>query len=317
MSKKIKRSNEATEIKNGIRDQLTYIKNSCKLFDSGYKEEAIRIGGAINVLLENRPRSNSQGLLRRITSPIQLLSSISSKQNINTERLLVLKNKNISEVKHKIELLKEDIKLKKQFLLSFILDSNEWYFFAFDNEHNEISCLLSNLINHLNLKRGGKLLIGNWVNLYTNDDKTIQPIGKRIVIQHLNALLNHDAEYITGLYFPMIDSIFDPKAPILSNSETRFVDISCWLDEIIFSIMDDTREYHLLTRKELIDSARDQDGGGHYDLQLDIMGYYKSKYGEKIMEENGKDITTANFHLIMLRQLGYEILNSPSINEAL
>lgn len=105
----------------------------------------------------------------------------------------------------------------------------------------------------------------------------------------------------------------------LNVSEFQELDLEKWLGQVIFCITDNDRKRHSLTRKELIFNARDKDGGGHFDPVLSHEGYLKSKYGEilAIINEGSEeeDITTKDFHLEMLRQLGHEILNSLSINK--
>lgn len=300
------------EIKNAIRDQLIYIQNSCDLFDGGCQAEAIRIAASINILLENRKRSS--GILIKIDRDFKLLSTVPDVESVDLDKLITLQKQNITEAKEEIKKLKENIKKYNQLLLIYILDSKEWYLFAFDSNKKELFCPIAALAEQLNIKNLN-LMVDKWINVYTNDNHSLNDYGKKIAITHLSKLLGHENTYVSSLYFPMIRNLQGRDQPILDSFKKKYINIVKWLDEIIFCIMDEEHKSHILRRKELIHSARDQDGGGHFDLKLKVISYYKSKMGEKIGEQNGKDITTKNFHLIMLRQLGYEILNSPSINE--
>ena len=96
-----------------------------------------------------------------------------------------------------------------------------------------------------------------------------------------------------------------------------FLDISYqWLNEIIFCLRNtSSTKKHILTRKMLLETARDKDGGAHVDKKLnDVPEYVLSKIGVELGDfGNGKKSTTKNYHFLMLRQLAYEILNSPDI----
>lgn len=54
-----------------IKDQMTFIKNSCDLFDRGCNIEAIRIVNALNILL-----NPNDGLLDRISFQGLIFSTI-------------------------------------------------------------------------------------------------------------------------------------------------------------------------------------------------------------------------------------------------
>ena len=60
---KLNRKNLGDEIKDAIRNQVTFLSNSCFLYDKGCHEEAIRIANSLNVLLESRSRG-SKGIAK-------------------------------------------------------------------------------------------------------------------------------------------------------------------------------------------------------------------------------------------------------------
>ena len=300
------------EIKQAIKDQLIYIKNSCDLYDAGCKAEAIRIATAINTLVINRKKADSRGILRKINYPFKLLSTVPEAKTIDQDKLVVLKKQTLEEACKLFELRKNQARQNIIFFLIYILNESRWYIFAYDNSGNEISCPLPELPEQLGIKVK-KIAINKWVEIYSNKNHDINDIGKRIIYNHLSHLLNYNINYVGGLYLPMITNVQNKDVPLLSNSLIKYIDLDQWENEIIFCLSDKDRGEHILTREKLIKSARDQDGGAHYDIKLDVISYYKSKYGEVLYRRNGADVTTGNFHLIMLRQLGYEILNSPSI----
>lgn len=310
-----------TDIKNAIQDQLLYIKNSCELFDKGCRAESIRIAVAISVLLEKRLRG-AKGLLRLQDYEFKLLSTIPYVREVELHRLSTSKAQSINGIDKLIRNFKDNIENKNRFFLIYIEDIPNWFIYALDFQGNEIKCLINKLtvnlsdetkkVLRLSERSSLSLQLPRLINSYTEQGRIDDENGKRIIIEQLNWFLGYDNDYVSGLFFPMINGIYcNESSPILSDSkEKKSLNIDDWLKEIIFGVTDDHHKLHSLTRKKLIDSARDQDGGGHYDIKLKVMSYVKSKGGELLAELNGKDITTKDFHLVMLRQLGYEVLNS-------
>lgn len=300
------------ESKNAIRDQLVYIKNSCSLFDQGYLAEAIRIAGALSVLLEKRRKT--VGLLINKNFNFRLLSSVPDVQKIPIDNLIVKKCQDLLKIKVESD--------KNKYFLTYVADIKSWYLQAFDYRGNEVSCLIDDL--PISLKKLGLVNENSYIPLpkyikayNENDNFNIQ--RKELIVNHLNFLLGHKKNLASGFYFPMVDkkNFYDHIPKLNKTSDIKYLDLSDWLSEIIFAIPDDKRQNHTLTRKELIDSARDQDGGGHFDVKLDVISYCLSKYGQVLAKDDDKEISTKNFHLIMLRQLGFEILNSQSIQDYL
>jgi hypothetical protein len=100
----------------------------------------------------------------------------------------------------------------------------------------------------------------------------------------------------------------------LDGGETRdLVSITKWLNQIVSS----TRSRIRVTRRDIILGATNKDGGAHVDLKLPVpyqvaagespMGFFMKKPG--VAAENPLEKT----HLVSLRQMGYEILNSPGV----
>lgn len=298
-----------SEIRNAIRDQITFIKNSSHSYDNGCLAESIRIASALNVLLEER-RNGSVGLLRSITNSIKIFSSVPDTIIADPNRVITSSVIQTSQVEDSV---KSFAPLNNKFLLIYSQEDKSWYVHGHTKNMIEITCAIGDLGHKLGLKMMPRVQF--WIKKYSNNNSDINDIGKRIILQHLSILFGYEDKFASGLYFPMIKTHFGKNMPTLSYDIEKYLDQNTWLDEVIYAISDSDRQNHTLTRRELINSARDQDGGGHFDTRLDIMGYYKSKYGEVIGQQNGNDISTKNFHLIMLRQLGYEILKSPTITD--
>lgn len=98
--------------------------------------------------------------------------------------------------------------------------------------------------------------------------------------------------------------------PNLSDSPfTTFIPVSKWWDTFVF-ISGATR----LSRKKIVLSAANQDGGAHVDHSLDT-AYEELKaagFAGSVYYNNGNSTTETKLegaHLIALRQMGYELLN--------
>ena len=93
-----------------------------------------------------------------------------------------------------------------------------------------------------------------------------------------------------------------------------FIPVSQWWDQVVFVLDPQTR----LSRRKIILSAANQDGGAHVDAQLSseykclvadgAIGYFEYMSNGKITQEL---IPDAN--LVAIRQMAYELLNSPSL----
>jgi hypothetical protein len=167
------------------------------------------------------------------------------------------------------------------------------------------------------------------------DKKTLLPLPKHTsLLAHLNAetlvrlLTTADKPPPGAKFFPALTTwnmtFFDEGAdaevkymPKLGTAKyahlTSF--INWWQREVIYLNL----ELHVaMTRRDLVLSAANQDGGAHVDADLDAA--YKELRGGlgwtmTINRPDGtkKDIPFENAHRAGLRQLGYEVLNSPAI----
>jgi hypothetical protein len=231
-------------------------------------------------------------------------------EEVDANRLVVSSVKIDSQLNSEIDKHKKIIKDNHKFLLVYVDETKNWYLYGFTQSGREIQSLVTELNISLG-KPNQRIPIDYWIANFCDNSNNIMETGKKIIIRILSVLFGYENRYVSGLYFPMVRTNFGEDSPTLTHTVEKYLTLDAWLNEIIYSISDTDHENYTLTRKNLIESARDQDGGSHFDITLRIMGYYKSKYGEKLAEIDGKDITTKNYHLIMLRQLGYEILNSP------
>ncbi len=106
------------------------------------------------------------------------------------------------------------------------------------------------------------------------------------------------------------------NSPYLGYSDHEFVSpgymtLDCYLKQVVLCDIDEKRKPYPLTRKDLVLIARNKDGGAHVDGNLNPVEYVKHKLGFDIATGlDGEKITTADRHLVALRQIGYEILNS-------
>ncbi len=70
-----------TDFKEHLRKQLSFLKNSCNSYDSGFHEEAIRIATVIRVLLHQTKSSNSLLTHLNATSTNLLSTSVPPSEN--------------------------------------------------------------------------------------------------------------------------------------------------------------------------------------------------------------------------------------------
>ncbi|ATX88164.1 hypothetical protein [Klebsiella aerogenes] len=98
----------------------------------------------------------------------------------------------------------------------------------------------------------------------------------------------------------------------------KLVPVSRWWNQIVFVLEPQTQ----LTRKKIVLSAANQDGGAHVDAKLSkeyealstegAIGHFVYTQQEKSVQQ---PITEA--HFVAIRQMAYEILNSPELNALL
>lgn len=92
-----------------------------------------------------------------------------------------------------------------------------------------------------------------------------------------------------------------------------FVPVSKWWDQVVF-VKGRTRA----SRRHIVLSASNQDGGAHVDERLDqdYEALSMAGFAGEVGRASGGDIASVPLeqaHLICLRQIGYELLNSPEL----
>mgnify|MGYP000874810705 CR=1 FL=1 len=103
--------------------------------------------------------------------------------------------------------------------------------------------------------------------------------------------------------------------PNLYNSfDINYLPFNTWWNQIVYVLSSDIR----ISRKKIILDAANKDGGAHVDLALSdeyeklsevgALGVFTS-YRENMIEERPID----NAHLVGIRQIAYELLNSPEL----
>jgi hypothetical protein len=102
--------------------------------------------------------------------------------------------------------------------------------------------------------------------------------------------------------------------PVLGNGiRTTYMPFSKWWTEIIY--IQDAIE---ISRKSLVLSAANQDGGAHVDHELDDSYKFLSEDGSYLTAYIEKSGSTSihkseDVHLALLRQISFELLNSPQL----
>lgn len=102
--------------------------------------------------------------------------------------------------------------------------------------------------------------------------------------------------------------------PLIDGPIKNFVPVSKWWDMIVYVLGSGAR----LSRKKIVLSAANQDGGAHVDSSLTpeyqnlardgSVGYLVSSSGGKTNVH-----PSTNAHFVAVRQMAYELLNSPDL----
>lgn len=117
-----------------------------------------------------------------------------------------------------------------------------------------------------------------------------------------------------GLFCILVDAETGVSLQACLDGGTKeLVPITKWLNQIVCS----TRSRIRVTRRDIILGATNKDGGAHVDLNLSVpyqvasgespIGFFIKKPGAAAQNPLEKT------HWVSLRQMGYEILNSPDV----
>lgn len=183
-------SRHPEEYKNAIKDQLTFIKNSCFLFDTGCKSEGLRIAGALSILLEERAtgkkkRKTGKGLLRSIPDTnFKILSVVPDVVEVDLNKLILSRLENQSELDDEINRHREQVRSNNRILLIYVVENATSHLFAIDGNGEEVSCSIAEIKT---LKKRCKPIIGsNIISSINHNDGTIPDVQKRIIIDSLS-----------------------------------------------------------------------------------------------------------------------------------
>ena len=109
------------------------------------------------------------------------------------------------------------------------------------------------------------------------------------------------------------DGTFTYKPLLNESGFQEFVPVSKWWNQVIL-----VSEGKYITRKKIVLEAANTDGGAHVNTKKDAAYSIVSANGfagtvsYTTVSETGK-VELENTHLMCLRQMGYELLNSPEL----
>lgn len=122
---------------------------------------------------------------------------------------------------------------------------------------------------------------------------------------------NHqDFESITMISIPLMLSMDGVKPSLEDHGKSINLKVEDWWNEIIM------KQGIPLSRKDVALAAANQDGGAHVDSNPDAKTRdLKEGIGTFTKTVNGVEVTEdlVDHHFPLLRQLGYEVLNSPEL----
>jgi hypothetical protein len=128
--------------------------------------------------------------------------------------------------------------------------------------------------------------------------------------------LSKDSTATVGLGKIHIENVGDARfLPMLGGGTVRnFVPISEWWNQVVYVLNPQTK----LSRRKIVLSAANQDGGAHVDTALGADYEALARDGalahiEFTFRTKSWRIDLSNAHLVSLRQMAYELLNSPEL----
>lgn len=147
-----------------------------------------------------------------------------------------------------------------------------------------------------------------------NSTSLLQHIGKKKSLNLLSSIgIRKTIKENAGgfqFYIPLIICHEGVKPPLNETISTKMMSFESWWDEIIFA------QSQIFSRRDIVLSAANQDGGAHIDSSPNNKTIeLKEGIGTLTKVVNGKQLEEelTDFHLPLLRQLGYEVLNSPEL----
>lgn len=163
------------------------------------------------------------------------------------------------------------------------------------------------------------------INLILIDTDKQKSILHKILNEKMHAIKMHSTNIsnMNDVHFFILlaNGVGDDVAPFLNENDKSCTNpgmmiIDEWLNQKVISLVKEDRTRYPITRKEIIRTARDKDGGAHIDDTINNESYLLLKEGIPILkDEQGRIITTGKLHLASMRQLGYEVLNSNLLSQ--
>lgn len=123
--------------------------------------------------------------------------------------------------------------------------------------------------------------------------------------------------YFLGLGIMRISGDNESKyfASLDFDLATKLVPVSKWWDQTVFILDPQT----VLSRRKIVLSAANQDGGTHVDAKLSreyealstdgTIGHFTYTHGDKEFQQPITEV-----HFVAIRQMAYELLSSPQLN---
>lgn len=112
------------------------------------------------------------------------------------------------------------------------------------------------------------------------------------------------------MFLPLMLSFEGVRPPLGKYRNSVNLNIDDWWNEVIMS------QDNVFSRKDIVLAAANQDGGAHVDNNPSIKTReLKAGIGTFTTFTNGVEVTEdlIDHHYPLLRQLGYEVLNSPEL----
>lgn len=199
----------------------------------------------------------------------------------------------------KIQQTTEDLQNHFNEQIEFLKNSIESYDSGFQGEAKRMAAVVRTLVHDTNVSHSllGQLSLKEQTFLSTSEKNKVDGPNLQLIGSYAG-LLGID---LKGGYVPYLDE-YPPH-------EAHFLDFDSWWKEIVFI----DGEKNTYSRKEIILSVANQDGGSHVDPELDNKYAKLSRQnglGWTHADSDGKSVAITGAELAAVRQITHEILRS-------
>jgi len=201
---------------------------------------------------------------------------------------------------------------------------DKWVYFMMFKEHlkRQLNYLERSCTSYDEGYHDESIRIATVIRVLTHDTKSSTSLLKYLRATSVNILSttlepSPETTYYVGMGMVNMVGQESSFVPTLGNGPpiNDYLPVTSWLEGVVYVL-----DGHRISRKIIILTAANKDGGAHVDKKL-TEEYELLKrecgIGKLIYHENGNHTEQLldNAHYVSLRQMAYEILNSPELTK--